>query len=89
MEPQAALGGWPFGLPFWPIEAVFGPVLAWNLLLLATVVAGGLLAYAWLRALDLGFVPALVGGLAFAIAPYRLAQSADHLLGWIAIFLPL
>ena len=33
------------------LEAVFGPVLAWNLLLLATVVAGGLLAYAWLRAL--------------------------------------
>lgn len=89
VEAQVALGGWPFGLPFWPLEALFGPVLSWNLLLLATVVAGGLLAYAWLRALDLGFVPALVGGLAFAIAPYRLAQSADHLLGWIAIFLPL
>ncbi len=89
VEPQVALGGWPFGLPFWPLDALFGPVLAWNLLLLATVVAGGLLAYAWLRALDLGFVPALVGGLAFEIAPYRLAQSADHLLGWIAIFLPL
>jgi hypothetical protein len=89
VEPQVALGGWPFGLPFWPLEALLGPVLTWNLLLLGTVVAGGLLAYAWLRALDLGFVPALVGGLAFAIAPYRLGQSADHLLGWIAIFLPL
>jgi hypothetical protein len=89
VEPQVALGSWPFGLPFWPLEALFGPVLAWNLLLLASVVAGGLLTYAWLRALDLGFVPALVGGLAFAIAPYRLAQSADHLLGWIAILLPL
>jgi hypothetical protein len=89
VEPQVALGGWPFGLPFWPLEALFGPVFGWNLLLLATVVAGGLLAYAWLRALDLGFMPALVGGLAFEIAPYRLAQSADHLLGWIAIFLPL
>ena len=89
VEPQVALGGWPFGLPFWPLEALVGPVLSWNLLLLATVVAGGLLTYAWLRALDLGFLPALVGGLAFAIAPYRLAQSADHLLGWIAILLPL
>lgn len=89
VEPQVGLGGWPFGIPFWPLEALFGPELAWNLLLLATVVAGGLLAYAWLRTLDLGFVPALVGGLVFAIAPYRLAQSADHLLGWIAIFLPL
>jgi hypothetical protein len=89
VEPQVALGGWPFGLPFWPLEALAGPVLSWNLLLLATVVAGGLLTYAWLRTLDLGFVPALVGGLAFAIAPYRLGQSADHLLGWVAILLPL
>ena len=89
VEPQVALGGWPFGLPFWPLDALAGPVLSWNLLLLATIVAGGLLTYAWLRTLDLGFVPALVGGLAFAIAPYRLAQSADHLLGWIAILLPL
>ena len=89
VEPQVALGGWPFGLPFWPLEALAGPVLSWNLLLLATIVAGGLLTYAWLRTLDLGFVPALVGGLAFAIAPYRLAQSVDHLLGWVAILLPL
>src|SRR5687767_15947957 len=35
VEPQVVLGGWPFGLPFWPLEAVFGPVVAWNLLLLA------------------------------------------------------
>jgi len=88
VEPQVALGGWPFCLPFWPLEALLGPVLAWNLLLLATIVTGGLLAYSWLRSLELGFVPALVGGLAFAIAPYRLAQSADHLLGWISILLP-
>ena len=41
----------------------------------------GLLACAWLRELGLARAPALVGGLAFAIAPYRVAQSVGHLLG--------
>jgi hypothetical protein len=89
VEPQVVLAGWPFGLAFWPLEAVFGPVVAWNLLLLGTIVAAGLLTYGWLRELELPPGAAAVGGLAFAIAPYRLAQSGTHLLGWIAVLLPL
>jgi hypothetical protein len=89
VEPQTVLGGWPFGFAFWPIEAAFGPVVAWNLLLLGTIVAAGLLTYGWLRSLALAGAPAAVGGLGFAIAPYRLEQSAGHLLGWIAVFIPL
>jgi hypothetical protein len=89
VEPQTVLSGWPFGLPFWPLEAAFGPVVAWNLLLLATIVTAGLLTYGWLRALALPPAAAALGGLAFAIAPYRLAQSGVHLLGWIALLLPL
>jgi hypothetical protein len=89
VEPQTVLGAWPFGLPFWPLDAAFGPVVAWNLLLLATIVAAGLLAYGWLRALALSPAPAALGGLAFALAPYRLEQSAGHLLGWAALFVPL
>ncbi len=83
------LAGWPFGIAFWPLEAAFGPVVAWNLLLLGTIVAAGLLTYGWLRELQLPPPAAAVGGLAFAIAPYRLAQSGTHLLGWIAVLLPL
>jgi hypothetical protein len=89
VEPQTVLGGWPWGLLFWPLDALFGPVIGWNLLLLATIVLAGLLTYSWLRCLDLGLLPALLGGLVFAIAPYRLEQSAGHLLGWAAVFLPL
>jgi hypothetical protein len=89
VEPQTVLSGWPFGLPFWPLDAAFGPVVAWNLLLLATIVGAGLLTYGWLRTLALPPAAAAAGGLAFAIAPYRLAQSGVHLLGWIAILLPL
>jgi hypothetical protein len=87
-DPQLTLAGWPFGLPFWPLEAAFGPVVAWNTLLLACVVVAGLATYGWLRQLGLPAAAAVIGGLAFAIAPYRLAQSAGHLLGWVAVLLP-
>ena len=89
VEPQVSLIGWPFGLPFWPLEAAFGPVVAWNILLLAGIVAAGLLTYAWLRTLALAPAAAALGGLVFALAPYRIEQSGGHLLGLISLFLPL
>jgi hypothetical protein len=89
VEPQTVLGGWPFGFAFWPLEAAFGPVVAWNALLLALTMAAGLLTYGWLRSLDVGALGAAAGGLAFAIAPYRLSRSGVHLLGWAAVLLPL
>jgi hypothetical protein len=87
--PRANFGGWPFGLPFWPLSALFGPVLGWNLFLLLTYLAAGAFAYLWLRELGLPRGAALVGGLVFALAPYRVAQSAGHLRGPISILLPL
>ena len=87
--PRWNFGGWPFGLPFWPLAAIFGPVLGWNLFLLLTYVAAGAFAYLWLRELRLPVTAALVGGLVFALAPYRVAQSAGHLRGPISALLPL
>ena len=89
VEPQVVLGGWPYGFPFWPLEALFGPVVAWNLLVLAVTFAACLFAYLWLRELELPIVAAALGGLAFGIAPYRVVQSGGHLLGWIAVLVPL
>jgi hypothetical protein len=89
VEPQVVLAGWPFGLPFWPLDALFGPIVAWNLLLLGSIVLAGVATYAWLRAAGLKALPASLGGLVFAIAPYRLTQSGvGHLLGWLAVLLP-
>jgi hypothetical protein len=88
-SPRVNFGGWPFGLPFWPLEAAFGPVVGWNLLLLLTYLAAGTFAYLWLRELGLPGGAALAGGLAFELAPYRVAQSAGHLRGMVAVFLPL
>jgi hypothetical protein len=88
-KPVLNLQGWPLGLPFWPLRALFGTIVAWNSLVLLLYAAAGLLACAWLRELGLPRGPALVGGLAFALAPYRANQSVGHLLGPISILLPL
>jgi len=68
---------------------VFGFVGGWNVLQVLFYVLAGLAACAWLRELGLPRGPALAGGLAFAIAPYRVEQSVGHLLGPISILIPL
>jgi hypothetical protein len=92
-RPEAAaqpnFPGWPYGIPFWPLEAAFGPVVAWNVLQLLFYVAAGLVTCAWLRELGVDRGAALAGGVAFAIAPYRMQQSVGHVLGPISIMLPL
>jgi hypothetical protein len=88
-KPQPNYAGWPFGLLFWPLGAAFGLVPGWNALQLVLYVLAGAFACAWLRELGLPRAPAIAGGLAFAIAPYRVQQSVGHLLGPISILLPL
>jgi hypothetical protein len=87
-KPQPNYPGWPFGLLFWPLAAVFGLVGGWNTLQILLYGLAGLAACAWLRELGLPRGPALAGGLAFAIAPYRVIQSVGHLLGPISILIP-
>jgi hypothetical protein len=81
--------GWPFGFVYWPLHALFGDVGAWNAFLLLSYVGAGCFAFLWLRSLGLGVRGALAGGLAFALAPYRVDQSVGHLLGPISMLLPL
>jgi hypothetical protein len=88
-KPQPNYAGWPFGFLFWPLAAVFGLVGGWNVLQIVVYMLAGVFACAWLRELGLPRGPSLAGGLAFAIAPYRVQQSVGHLLGPISILLPL
>ena len=89
-EPQLNPAAWPFALPFWPLWRALGVVVGWNVFVLLGLIAAGLLTYAWLRELGLGVGAALVGGLAFEVAPYRLEQAAaGHLLAPISALLPL
>jgi hypothetical protein len=87
--PTVNLGGWPLALVYWPLYRIFGLVVAWNLFsLIGFLLAGGIVLL-WLRELGLPRWAALAGGLAFAIAPYRVVQSEGHLLGTISVLLPL
>ena len=86
---QPNYAGWPFGFLFWPLGVLLGLVAGWNLLQLVLYVLAGAVACAWLRELGLPRGPALAGGLVFALAPYRVQQSVGHLLGPIAVLLPL
>src|SRR5919201_1588516 len=87
-SPSIDFAGWPFAVPFWPLDAALGHVRAWNVFVLLTYLAAGGLACLSLRELGMPPGAALAGGLAFAIAPYRVAQSTGHLLGPISILLP-
>jgi hypothetical protein len=89
LSPRVNFQGLVFGLPYWPLLALFGSVVAWNVFTLLTFAGAGGATCAWLRALGLPRGAALAGGLAFALAPYRVAQSTGHLLGPISLFLPL
>lgn len=89
LPPQPNPAAWPFGLPYWPLVAALGTVMAWNAFILLTYLGAGAAAFAWLRELGLGRGAALAGGLAFSLAPYRVQQSTGHLLGPISLLLPL
>jgi hypothetical protein len=89
IEPRVNFAGWPFAAVYGPLQALFGTVAGWNLFILLTYVGAGGFTALWLRAIGLPLGPALVGGLAFALAPYRVAQSTGHLLGPISMLLPL
>ena len=89
VEPRVNFAGWPFAAVYGPLQAVVGTVAGWNVFVLLTYLGAGGLAALWLRALGLPLGAALVGGLAFALAPYRVAQSTGHLLGPISMLLPL
>lgn len=81
--------GFPLALPYWPLERFLGAVPAYNLLVLLALVASGGLACWWLASLGLPGTAALAGGLAFALAPYLVAQAAaGHLLALVAWLLP-
>jgi hypothetical protein len=88
--PRTNFPGWPFALIFWPFQALLGTVGAWNAFVFLTYLGAGVATFAWLRALGLPHGAALVGGLVFALAPYRSVQTAaGHLSAPVSMLLPL
>ncbi|HUS16766.1 MAG TPA: hypothetical protein VM536_17360, partial [Chloroflexia bacterium] len=69
----------PNTIPGALIALFAGDAAGYNLVLLAGFVLSGLGTYALARTLGAGRTGALLAGLVFMLAPYRLAQTAGHL----------
>jgi hypothetical protein len=88
-DPPVNFQGLVFGFPYWPLERLLGAVGAWNAFTLLSYLLAGGLACAWLRSAGFSREAALAGGLVFAVAPYRVAQSTGHMLGPVSALLAL
>ena len=73
----------------WPLAWIgVHPVVAYNLLLLATFVLSGLAAYVLVRALDLGTAAAWIAAVAFSFSTFRI-NHFSHLEMQMAMWMPL
>ena len=66
-------------LLLWPVTAVAGPVVAYNVAIMASPVLAALAAFGLCRELTGRAWPALVGGWLFGYGPYETGQLLGHL----------
>jgi len=76
-------------LVLWPVTTVFGPILAYNLMLTLGMSLSGWCAFLALRQLGSSVAASLVGGLLYEFSPYMLPQIGGHPHVGVAIFPPL
>ena len=82
-------------LLFWPVTAVAGPVVAYNVAIMASPIFAALASFGLCRELAHRTGPALVGGWLFGFGPYESGQLLGHmhltfiyavpLLAWLAV----
>jgi hypothetical protein len=58
------------GVVLWPITAVFGPVIAYNTVVVAAITLDGWCTFLWLRRHVRSLVAAFAGGLLLALGPF-------------------
>lgn len=71
--------GGGLALAAWPLTALGGPVLAYNVVALAAPALGALTAFLLARAVTGRFLPSLVGGWVFGFSSYELGHLLGHL----------
>lgn len=91
--PVGVNGGWNttvlgLALPMVPVTWLWGPIVAYNLCIMAAPVVSALAASLFIRRF-VGRVPAFVGGAAYGFSTYITAQAAGHLNLAFAPFPPL
>ncbi len=91
--PTGVNGGWNttvlgLALPMVPVTLLCGPVVAYNICIVAAPIVSALAAAAFIRRFT-GLLPAFAGGIAYGFSTYPVAQSAGHLNLAFAPFPPL
>lgn len=91
--PAGVNGGWNtsvmgVALPMTPVTWIFGPVVAYNLAIMASPVASAVAA-AWAARQLVSRVPAFITGGLFGFSTYVIAQSSGHLNLALALLPPL
>jgi hypothetical protein len=61
-----------------PVTAIFGPVAAWNALLVAAISSSAWAAYFAVGRLASSWFARIIGGLAYGFSPYMVNQSLGH-----------
>lgn len=82
----------PQGLPAFPITVTAGPLVAYNLLILAGFLLGGYTAFLFVRYVVGSNAAALVGGAVYGFAPFHLQKVVDAQLEvasiqWVPLYL--
>jgi hypothetical protein len=80
--------GWPLILVSLPVDWLAGPVAAYNALVLVGFLASALAAGGWAFELTKSRSSAVVAGLAFALAPFRVAQATLHVNAMLSPLIP-
>ena len=80
--------GWPLVLVSIPVQAVAGPIAAYNAVFYASFVAAAGFTHLLARSLGASRAAAALAGFAYAFAPFRLVQSS-HANSLLAFLLPL
>lgn len=63
-----------------PVSLIADPITAYNFAVFLSFLLTGVFTYCWLRHLDVGVLPSLFAGVAFAFSPFRIAHfRAGHL----------
>lgn len=98
--PQGFNLAWDTSVPsvallFWPLTAAAGPVVAYNVAIMASPVTAALASFGLCREFARRTGPALLGGWLFGFGPYESGQLLGHLhltfiwpvplLGWLAV----
>ena len=76
------------GVVLWPVTAIWGPLVTWNVAMTLAPALGALFAFVAIRRYVRSALPAAVGGLVYGFSPCVIAQMLGHLHVVLSVITP-